>query len=169
MAGSSAQSVTVLDERSAAMMQLGGAMAVASCDAQHRTSLVWGHGSRISEDRRSVTVFVAASQSAELLQHVAQTQRIAVVYTEMPSNRSLQIKGQDAAVSPLEPGDHARVMANCAAFVAKALQEGYPEPPMRAYVRVEPDDIVAVSFTPSAAFVSTPGPHAGQPLRGETL
>lgn len=159
-----ASATAALDEASAAMIRPGISMAVASCDARHATSLARGYACRVAPGRRRVTMFLAASQSETMLAHLRATRRIAVAFSEIDTNRTLQLKGEDAEVQPLQADDADWVQAYCEAFIAKTGEQGYPETLMRAYMRVEPTDLVAVTFTPGTAFTATPGPEAGQRL-----
>ena len=49
-------------------------------------------------------------------------------------------------------------------FVAELAALGYAEPLVRAFLWCDPAELVAVGFTPCAAFQQTPGPRAGLPL-----
>ena len=46
-------------------------------------------------------------------------------------------------------------------------QVGYGPQYTAAMLNAPRDDLVAVEFSPEAAFDQTPGPHAGEPLRKE--
>jgi hypothetical protein len=165
MSGHAAPQAAVLDAATAALIQPGMAMKVASRDAQHRTSLAWCYGFRFSEDLSRVTLFVSLRQAAELLEHVRATGQLAAVFSELHSNRSVQLKGADVRIIPLEPGDVERVRGFREAFLRCATEEGYNVPVMRAYVQVEAVDLISLCFSPTAAFLATPGPDDGQPLR----
>jgi hypothetical protein len=53
----------------------------------------------------------------------------------------------------------------CDAFVAELCPLGYDEPLIRALLWFDPNDLRAVTFTPREAFLQTPGPRAGEPLK----
>ena len=87
-----------------------------------------------------------------------------MVFSLPSSHRTLQLKGPAAQIDPLEPGDPERLRRYAGALVADVCPLGYREALVRAIVAGEPEDFVAVSFTPRAAFDQTPGPRAGAPL-----
>ena len=90
--------------------------------------------------------------------------RIAVVFTRPTTHRSLQLKGDDAALVRLRPDDAARVAGYRDAMVAELGGNGISEALTRALLAGGDDELVAIEFTPVAAFVQTPGPDAGKPL-----
>jgi hypothetical protein len=50
-------------------------------------------------------------------------------------------------------------------LAAQVAPLGYSELFVRTFLNVSPGDVVAIAFTPSAAFSQTPGPKAGAPLQ----
>jgi hypothetical protein len=122
------------------------------------------HGCRVDPGGRRVTVFLPASQAADLLRDVRHTGAIAVVFSEPPTHRTVQIKGRDARVEPLADGDAAQVAAYRTAFVQCLLPLGFTEPMVRALLGGPDADLVAVGFTPEAAVNQTPGAQAGSAL-----
>ena len=67
---------------------------------------------------------------------------------------------------PLQKRDVKLLEEHCETFVAEVCSLGYTEALIRAYLWFDPQDICAVKFTPKEAFVQTPGPRAGEPLKG---
>ena len=123
-------------------------------------------GCRVSPDRRAITLLLAATPGAALLDDVRRTGAIAAVFSQPSTHHTLQLKGNDGRIVPLEPGDQALAERYVDAFVAQLTPFGYPESVVRAFLASAPDDLAAVQFTVSAAFSQTPGPHAGEPLAG---
>lgn len=115
----------------------------------------------------SLTVFLAAPHAAALLRDVAASGTLAVVFSDPPTHRTIQFKGRDARVEPLEAGDPERVAAYRAAFVRCLLPLGFTEATVRALLDCQDGDLVALTFTPEAAFNQTPGAQAGEPLMAE--
>jgi hypothetical protein len=87
-----------------------------------------------------------------------------VVFTHPPTHRTIQLKGDDAAVVPVAAADRRTVAGYVDTMVAVIGTLGNPEPLVRAMLACPPDELTAVAFTPSSAFVQTPGPRAGTPL-----
>ena len=154
----------VLDADNVRFVQGGVSIILASRDAANRPNLVRALGCRVDRDGRRVTVFVAASQAAALLDDLRGNGRIAAVFTQPTTHRSLQLKGSDAVVARLRRDDRPRLAAYGDAMVVELEQMGVSEAHTRSMLACEPDDVLAVSFTPAAAFVQTPGPDAGAPL-----
>jgi hypothetical protein len=137
---------------------------VASRDAAHVPSVTRALGCRVSPDRRRVTVFLLASQSATLLRDLRATRAVAAVFSQPSTHRTIQLKGSDATLGEIEPGDVGLIDANAAAALADLVLSGFPESFARTFFNYDAPDLVAVSFTPSTAFFQTPGPQAGRRL-----
>ncbi len=168
-----------LDAEHAAFIQGPVSIHAATRNAANQTTVTRCLGCRVSEDRRRVTVLLSAAQSTELLADLRADGTIAVVFSHPSSHRAVQLKAVDAvvasgraigavgAVGTVAPA--AREATRFLEAYRKALAAevgplGFPEGFVRALLAVTPDDVVAVTFTPTAAFVQTPGPKAGAPL-----
>ncbi|MCC6609449.1 MAG: hypothetical protein IT515_07215 [Burkholderiales bacterium] len=156
---------TVLDGAHAAFIQGGVSVIVASRDAHNTPTLVRALACRVSPDRRRVTVFLSASQAAALVAALRAIGAIAVVFSQPSTHRTIQLKGRDAAFTPLAPDDRERMTEQIALLVAELTALGHPEGMVRAFLDFAPDDVVAVAFTPAEAYAQTPGPGAGERLR----
>ena len=73
-------------------------------------------------------------------------------------------RATDASVVPMTATDSARLPAYADAMVAQMALCGFSEAYARTAWGMSPGELVAVTFTPVAAFVQTPGPRAGAPL-----
>ena len=155
---------TVLDEDHAAFVQSGLSIMVASRSKDNVPSVVRALGCRVAADRCSVTVLVWAAQAEALLNDVQATGTIAAVFSRPSTHRTVQLKGSDATVIPAVESDRARVVRNIDLLVEGLDQLGFPPSLIRTYLYCEPNELVAIAFTPSAAFDQTPGPRAGKPL-----
>jgi hypothetical protein len=155
----------LLDEALAAFLQTGVSINVGSRGPGNVPVVARANGCRVAADRRSVTVLLPATKSTALLDAVRATGAIAVVFSEPPTHRTIQLKGTDATVGPAADEDPVRAERYVSAFGAALAPLGYPEPVFRALLWAEPADLVAVTFSPSAAFDQTPGPRAGAPLK----
>lgn len=154
-----------LDSELAGFIQSEGvAMHAASRDGKNVPSLARALGCRVSPDRTRVTIFLLASHSASMLADYAANRHIALVVTLPSTHRTVQLKGEDAAVEPLREGDLALVARHRDGFVRELTRLGYAASLPETLLAAARGDVVAVSFTVSAAFVQTPGPSAGTPL-----
>jgi hypothetical protein len=157
----------LLDKTHAAFLGGPVTIGVASCDAKGLPSLARGYGCRISKDRRRVTVFLSAPQAEPLLRDLRAGRPVAVVFTRPKTHQTIQLKGTDAKVAPLGRGDRAITAAYANAFAGEVAAIGFKERFSRAIVSGTNGEVVGVTFTPTAAFVQTPGPTAGQRLEAK--
>ena len=154
-----------LDPEHAAFIQGGVSIVAAARNADNETTLSRAVGCRVSTDRRHVTILLSATQSAALLADVRANGIIAVVFSQPRQHRAIQLKGVDAVVVPLADEDPHLVAAYRRRLGAEVAPLGYRDAFVQAVMSVVPGDVVAVGFTPSAAFLQTPGPKAGTRLR----
>lgn len=152
------------DEANFVLLRTGYMVTVASRDAAQVPSVARALGCRVSPDRRRVTTFLLASQSATLLRDLRETGAIAAVFSQPSTHRTIQLKGSDASLGAIEPGDLELIEANAAAALADLVLSGFPESFARTIFAYDAPDVVTVGFTPSTAFVQTPGPQAGRRL-----
>lgn len=155
----------LIDAEHVAFMQGGVSISVGSCDAANMPSLSRALGCRVTADRRRVTVLVAGTHAAALLTDVRATGAIAVVFSQPSTHRTMQLKGRDARIAPPQDGDLQLADAYRDGFVAELEGLGYDPRLVRTFLSCAANDLVALEFSPDAAFSQTPGPHAGQPLQ----
>ena len=147
-----------------AMMIRGVSVNVASRDAALRPSLMRAVGSDVAPDGSRITVYLARSQSGQLLQDIASTGHLAVVFSEPATHRSVQLKASTATLRPAEEPDRAVLARYLASMEHEVARVGFPPPLTRAMLAWRLEDVVAVTFTPEEAFDQTPGPRAGKSL-----
>jgi hypothetical protein len=158
-----------IDAALAAFVQGGVTIVVASRDARHLPSIARGRGCRVSPDGRTVALLMPASQCGRLIEDIAASGEVAVVFSEASTHRTVQLKGRAARVCP---PSHEPLVADTAGVTATyraALRDefarvGFDAAYVEALLHSEPHDLVAVAFEPRAAFTQTPGPNAGAPL-----
>jgi hypothetical protein len=119
---------------------------------------------RLSSDLRQVTLLFCSSDAKEMLDHVAANGTIAAVFSVPSTHESLQLKGVDAKVEEPAATDAAFASRHLEAFLDHVGKLGHPPGLVRRLMACEPGDLMAVTFTPSAAFSQTPGPRAGRPI-----
>jgi hypothetical protein len=147
-----------------AMMARGVSVIVASRDAQLRPSLMRAVGSRVEAQGREVTVYLSRPQSRQVLQDVAATGQIAVVFSEPSTHRSVQLKASRVEMRAAGTQDEPVLAAYLASMEREVQQVGFPPPLTRAMLACRLEDVVALRFTPEQAFEQTPGPRAGTAL-----
>lgn len=136
---------------------------LAGCATQHlpRASRAF-HCKPHADGRRLVTW--VSPHNTELLTGINHNGHVALVIGHVLTFRSIQLKGFDAQVHPVDPADYARILNYQQGFIRKTAAAGHPEGPMRTHAQFRVDKLAAIHFTPSAAFVQTPGPSAGNSM-----
>ena len=147
-----------------AMVDHGVSAIVSSCDAALRPSIMRAVGSAITPDGRSITVYLSRPQCRQLLQDVATTGRIAVVFSEPHSHRAVQVKASSARTRAAQAADQAILQRYLAAMELEIGRIGIDPSFTRSMLAHRLEDLVAISFEPSQAFDQTPGPRAGASL-----
>ena len=161
-----------LDPDRIALVAKGVSAIVASCSAALAPSVMRAVGSHISADGQCVTVFLRRSQSRQLLQDITDTGHIAVVFSEPSTHRTLQLKARQAQQRPATAHDLPVLQAYLRSMEREVGQVGYGPryvgTMLSAPLADVLDDVVAVSFAPTAAFDQTPGPRAGAALPSQS-
>ena len=147
-----------------AMMARGVSVIVGSRDAGLRPSIMRAVGSRVEAGGQDVTVYLARRQSRQLVQDLAATGQIAVVFSEPSTHRSVQLKASRVEMRNACEADAPVLAAYLRSMEREIQQVGFGPPVTRAMLAHRLDDVVAVRFTPEQAFEQTPGPRAGTAL-----
>ncbi|MCB1445130.1 MAG: hypothetical protein KDJ87_04810 [Rhizobiaceae bacterium] len=89
---------------------------------------------------------------------------IAVTFSEPCTHRSIQVKAPRAARADVEAGDTEEIERQGRSFGEQLIRIGYTPRFADHYRAYRRDEIVALEFLPTDAFVQTPGPGAGEQL-----
>ncbi len=155
-----------LDERRAAFISLPHAsIVIAARDANNVPSLFKAAACRVSADRRRVILFVDQQLGANVLRDLRAGSPIAAVFSEPATHRTIQLKGEYAEIGPATPADREYARERLESVVVHIAALDYPEAGIRCFFHFAPEQLVSVSFTPTAAFEQTPGPSAGARLQ----
>lgn len=155
----------LLDEEHAAFIQGGVSVVVATRDSDSVPDVVRGCGCRVSSNRRQVTVLVEPARAGSLLADIESNGLVAVVFSQPSTHRTIQLKGSDARLVRVTAADRAIAARHLEAWVEELTSVGY-EPGFARAVRGQAGrGMVAIGFTPTAAFQQTPGPGAGERLK----
>ncbi len=158
------QAPVLLPPQLVAMMARGVSVIVGSRDLGNRPSVMRAVGSLVQDEGRSITVFVSRRQSRQLVQDIAATGHVAVVFSEPSTHRTVQVKASCASLRSARADDEP-VLARYLASMEHEIQlVGHAPPLTRAMLAHQLDDVVAISFSPEQAFDQTPGPRAGEVL-----
>lgn len=158
------QRTTLLDDDLLAMMRRGVSVIVSSSGTDLTPSLMRAVGSEVSSDGGCITVFLSRPQSTRLLQDVARSGRVAVVFSEPDSHRSVQVKSERARVREANHEDVPGLQRYLTAMQGELARVGFGPDFAAAMLAHRVEDLSAIEFTPDQAFDQTPGPKAGQRL-----
>ena len=152
----------VLDAiRAAFLVRAGLSIIVASRSADFIPSVGRGGACRVGNDRSHVSIIVPTPGADTLLADLKASGSIAVVFCEVVTHHTLQLKGEDAVVAPPGPTDVATFREALEARIPLFETMGYAEAFTRQLYPFDPRELVTVRFTPRSLFDQTPGPRAG--------
>ena len=158
----------LLDETNAALIQGGVSISASSRTSENVPVMARAVGCRVSPDRRTVTLLFHGPAAEDFLESIRTSRRIAVVFSQPSTLQTIQLKGSDAVAAAAHKRDLELTTAYCNSIVAILSPLGYPEPMLRAILWSEPERLWTVAFTPTEAFLQTPGPRAGERLKSGT-
>ena len=130
-------------------------------DAALRPAHTVAVGGVVHDDRRTVTVFVPAARAERVLRNLKENGRLALGIA-LASHEAYQLKGTYVSSRPTDDADRARQERHRAAWLAAALEAGFPEAiarPITLGAAYTPG--VAIAFSTEEVFLQTPGPGAG--------
>lgn len=137
---------------------------VAACDDPSQPTLVRAVGCKVSDDRRRIRILFPGSQATGLQRSIQTNGRIAVVFSDPVSHRTLQFKGQDAELSMADDQDRKTLAPHLKGFSERLQKLDVPGTYVYALCHCDPDDLVAVTFSPLMVYQQTPGQQAGQAI-----
>ena len=155
----------LLDDANAAFIQGGVTINASSRTIENKPVMAKAVGCRVSKDRRTITLLFHSSIAGDIIAGIQASRQIAVVFSMPGTNQTIQLKGSDAVVVEMQKQDRKIAERYCESFVRNVCPLGYSEPLIRAYLWFDPEELLAIAFTPAEAFLQTPGPRAGEPLQ----
>jgi hypothetical protein len=154
---------SVLDARHGEFITGGVSILVASRDAANRPVVCRASGCETRSDGR-VDLLLDATRAQQVLDAIAGSGMVAAVFSEPPTHRTIQLKGNDAEIGRCDGARRQQLVAHADAFAATLAKLGYRETMARELVYADPGEVAVVTFTPTRIFDQTPGPHAGEPM-----
>lgn len=145
-----------------AMMVKGVSLILSSCDHALTPSVMRAVGSHVEDGGRRITAFLARSQSHQLLADIASSGRMAAVFSQPSTHRTLQFKSRRVHFREVTPADFPHLERYRLSMEDELAALGYPRGLATTMLAHRTDDLVAVVFLPDEAFDQTPGPRAGQ-------
>lgn len=144
-------------------LEAGPVLQLASRDGSLLPESVRAVGYRIDPGRRTLRVFVPHATAARTVENLRAHPRAAIAASHPPDHRSLQLKGHVVAITEADEDDRAAALKYLGA--AMPLLEGFGIP--RSILRrVAWWPAWAIEVAVTDLFDQTPGPGAGEPLRG---
>lgn len=147
-----------------ALMARGVSVIVASSSAARVPSLMRAVGSHVTEGGHQVTVYVSRGQASELLDDIASSGQVAVVFSSPATHQTLQLKSRQVTLRPMALEDLPVLQRYREAMEQEVGAVGFPPTFTRAMLAHRIDDVVAIVLRPEQAFDQSPGPRAGTPL-----
>lgn len=147
----------------AALIERRVSIIVGTRDAALRPHVMRATGCRLSADRRRLLVLMPALSGADVLADLRANGRVAVVFSEPTTHRTLQVKGKDAVVDDPAADEQALVGPYRTRFADEIAQLGFG-PTVAATLLGRDEPLAAIRFTIAEAFEQTPGPAAGERL-----
>ena len=142
---------------------------LAATGANGMVTLVRGLGCRIAAEAPTrVRLLTSRPQAEPVLRAIEETGRIAAVFNEPESHRTVQLKGIDARLESVETADQAIHRPYVDEMSRRLKAFATPEPLVRTLLACAPGEFAVVSFTPQELFGQTPGPQAGARLPAGT-
>lgn len=152
-----------IDRATADFFQGGVAIDMAARDHRNIPRVGLALACRVADDGERVTLLAAEHMNGRFLDALRATQLIAAVFCVASTHRAMQVKGVDARIERGGPADCALVDAVIDKVLADWLPLGFAREVCMVHLDYQPDQLLAISFRPTALFQQTPGPHAGQP------
>ena len=140
----------------------------ATADAAAHPHVARVAGTRIDSRKNAVTIFLSALEASALLADVRAQQALAVVFCEPGSEKAMQLKAHSAQIVAVQRDDQRLVADYCERLIKHVTPLGFSSAMLRTFFAPLRSDIVALQFTPCAAFDQTPGPNAGTALVNPT-
>jgi len=122
-------------------------------------------GCRVAPALRDICVLMFAEAGAPVCRDIAGNGLIAVCFSQPSTNQTVQIKGRDARSALASPADVATARSSLDRLVDGLVPLGFQRAMLEAFFWGDPADLMAIRFTPDAAFAQTPGPSAGSVLQ----
>jgi hypothetical protein len=110
-----------------------------------------------------LTVYLPVATAAEAIANIASTGRLTVTLTHPHTNAALQLKGRSSRVRVAAEADRAAIEAWVQAFAGLLAELGMP---IGLTLRLNRWPAFAVEVAVEAVFEQTPGPRAGERVRG---
>jgi Pyridoxamine 5'-phosphate oxidase len=153
--------VEVIDPDVAALLESGAVTFIGTVDGHGNPAAAHAFGIRVLDGGLRMRVTLNAEETA-VLENLRETGVAAIGATDVPTLRSVQVKGRAAPVEPLTVDDRLR-FDRYRAELFRAINE-VDGTPFELLGRLVPRELLAVVVTAEEIYDQTPGPQAGASL-----
>ena len=153
----------VISDELLAFLHSGVSMLTGTRDPELRPKCTRAVGFRVRPDRRGLRVYLPVATGADAIANLRACPRIAVTFNRPIDHRTVQMKGDVTAIAEAAEEERAIPEAYRAAFVAAVEPVGMAPQVVR---RLACWPAWAIDLEITHLYKQTPGPDAGQPLRG---
>jgi hypothetical protein len=153
-----------IDRATAEFMHGGVAIDMAAQDRRHIPRVGLALACRVADNGERVTLLAAEHMNRRFLDALGASRVIAAVFCLASTHRAMQVKGVDVQVEQGGPVECALVETVIEKVLADWLPLGFSKQMCMVHLDYQPDQLLAISFRPTALFQQTPGPNAGKPV-----
>lgn len=154
----------MLEDDVAAFISSPVMMIAATRDEAMRAHIGRGCGADFDPDVGDITLLASSTQWPEFCANARPGAPIALTVCRPDNYKSLQIKGQIVDVALATPDQQARGWRYLQGMLAVMADLGVTR--LQLSTVLADADLLAIRFWPADLFVQTPGPGAGERLRG---
>lgn len=146
----------------AALLESGCSTFLGTVDAGGNPTATHAIGAQVLKGGAELRVILNAEEH-QVLDNLRSTAVVALGATDVPTLRSVQVKGRTVLVEPVTAADRIRTDEYLAAYFNTINEtDGTPVELLR---RLVPREFVALVMTVEELFDQTPGPQAGASMR----
>lgn len=127
-------------------------------------SIAKAAGCQVSADGRELSVLLFAEMAGPVCHDIAENRLVAVCFCRPSSNETMQFKGRDARSARATPLEVAAARRCVDLLIDDLTSLGFGRAMLDNYFWRGRADLLAIRFSPDAAFLQTPGPQAGTAL-----
>jgi hypothetical protein len=153
----------VLSPAIASFLEAGRSLTVASRDADLRPEGANAWAVKVHPDRTGLTVYLHEASGRRLLANLSKSPEIAILVDQPSLHRACQVKGTFLSSRKARAGERPEIERQIYGLAGELERIGVPGALLQGW---ETWPCVAFEVRVSALFEQTPGPGAGEPLRG---
>jgi len=150
-----------LSTETVALFESGVSVLIGTCDAERRPAAVRAIGLKVTNEARTLVVYVADATASTTAANARTTKRIAVNVTRPIDYRSFQIKGAVLDVRAARDDERALLEKYVVDYAGHVEKVGLPRA-LSEKLAFWP--ATAIELSVETMFVQTPGPAAGNLL-----